>query len=93
MLKRNNPSWDDERLFLTARLINSALSAKIHTVEWTPGILANPVLERAMNTNWYGLLPKWSQKVLGNRSISEGLTGIMGSPLEYHAAPFSISQR
>jgi hypothetical protein len=92
MLKRNNPSWDDEKLFLTARLINSALSAKIHTVEWTPGILANPVLERAMNTNWYGLLPKWSQKVLGNRSISEGLTGIMGSPLEYHAAPFSITE-
>ena len=53
------PSWDDEQLFLTARLVNSALMAKIHTVEWTPGILANPVLERAMHSNWYGLLPTW----------------------------------
>src|SRR5439155_23344324 len=58
MLKQHHPDWDDERLFLTARLINSALSAKIHTIEWTPGILANPVLEKAMNANWYGLLPR-----------------------------------
>jgi hypothetical protein len=92
MLERHYPSWDDEKLFLTARLINSALSAKIHTVEWTPGILANPVLQRGMHTNWYGLLPQWSKKVLGNRSLSEALTGIIGSPLEYHAAPFSITE-
>ena len=54
-LKGHYPTWDDERLFLTARLVNSALMAKIHTVEWTPGILANPVLEPAMNANWYGV--------------------------------------
>ena len=41
-LKGHYPTWDDERLFLTARLVNSALMAKIHTVEWTPGILATP---------------------------------------------------
>ena len=35
-------TWDDERLFLTARLVNSALIAKIHTVEWTPAILDHP---------------------------------------------------
>jgi hypothetical protein len=92
MLQERYPSWDDEKLFLTARLINSALSAKIHTVEWTPGILANPVLERGMHTNWYGLLPRWSKKVLGHRSLGEELTGIVGSPLEYHAAPFSITE-
>src|SRR5262245_5568896 len=33
MLKRNNPLWDDERLFRQARLVNAALLAKIHTVE------------------------------------------------------------
>ena len=49
-LKSHIPLWDDEKLFLTARLVNSALMAKIHTVEWTPGILANPVLERAMHS-------------------------------------------
>src|SRR3954452_24256345 len=30
-LKGAYPTWDDERLFLAARLVNSSLSAKIHT--------------------------------------------------------------
>src|SRR5204863_1447882 len=38
-LKREHPDWDDQRLFDTAWLINAALMAKIHTVEWTPGIV------------------------------------------------------
>ena len=29
-------SWDDEKIFQRARLINAALLAKIHTIEWTP---------------------------------------------------------
>lgn len=56
MLKANNPGKDDQWLYDKARLINSALMAKIHTVEWTPAIIANPVTERAMNANWWGLL-------------------------------------
>jgi hypothetical protein len=32
----------DEQLFQIARLINAALMAKIHTVEWTPAILGHP---------------------------------------------------
>jgi len=32
----------DDELFDKAWLINSALLAKIHTVEWTPGILGHP---------------------------------------------------
>jgi hypothetical protein len=91
-LKGHYPTWDDEKLFLTARLVNSALMAKIHTVEWTPGILANPVLETAMNANWYGMLPRWSKRALGGRSLSEGLTGIVGSNQEHHAAAYSITE-
>ena len=45
----------------TARLVNAALIAKIHTVEWTPGILANPVLQIAMNANWYGVAAEVAQ--------------------------------
>ena len=55
-LKQENPNWDDERLFNVARLVNSALMAKIHTVEWTPGILGHPTLRVAMDANWWGLL-------------------------------------
>jgi len=91
-LKAAYPDWDDERLFLTARLVTSALMAKIHTVEWTPGILANPVLETAMHANWYGALPRWTKRVLGGRTLTEGLTGIVGSPQAHHAAPYSITE-
>lgn len=55
MLKAKNPGKDDQWLYDKARLINAALMAKIHTVEWTPAIIANPVTERAMYGNWWGL--------------------------------------
>jgi hypothetical protein len=90
-LKGAYPTWDDERLFLTARLVNSALSAKIHTVEWTPGILANPVLERAMNANWYGVLPRWVRQKFGHVG-TEMIGGIVGSDQEHHAAPYAITE-
>ncbi|NRA67229.1 MAG: peroxidase [Pseudobacteriovorax sp.] len=55
LLKSHYPSMKDQELFDKARLINTALMAKIHTVEWTPAILANPALEQGMVSNWYGL--------------------------------------
>jgi hypothetical protein len=91
MLKAHNPTWDDERLFLKARLINAALIAKIHTIEWTPGILAHPALKFAMNANWYGVLPKWVKRRFGHIGSGELLSGIVGSPLDHHAAPYSIT--
>ena len=39
------------------KLINSALMAKIHTVEWTPAILPQPDHRSSrMHVNWYGLV-------------------------------------
>ena len=65
--------------------------AKIHTVEWTPGILANPVLERAMHANWYGLLPRWVRQKFGHLG-TEMIGGVVGSDQEHHAAPYSITE-
>lgn len=48
------PDMDDEQLFQKARLINTMIMAKIHTIEWTPAILYNPTLGTAMNANWDG---------------------------------------
>eukprot|EP00884_Botryococcus_braunii_P007951 jgi/Botrbrau1/17157/Bobra.0157s0051.1 len=41
-------------LFEHARHINIALSAKIHTVEWTPALLQNHLLNISMHSNWEG---------------------------------------
>ncbi len=65
--------------------------AKIHTVEWTPGILANPVLERAMHANWYGVLPRWVRQKFGHVG-TEMIGGIVGSDQAHHAAPYSITE-
>jgi len=56
MLKQKYPSASDQWLYDKARLVNAALMAKIHTVEWTPAVIANPVTERAMYANWWGLI-------------------------------------
>ncbi|MFB0628946.1 peroxidase family protein [Streptomyces sp. AB3(2024)] len=91
LVRSHHPTWDDERLFHTARLVNTALMAKIHTVEWTPGILDTPVLRHSMNANWHGLLPRWVTRRFG-RIGGEALSGILGSRTDHHAAPFSMTE-
>ncbi len=88
MLREANPSWGEEYLFDHARLVNTALMAKIHTVEWTPGILATRELETGMNTNWWGL----GRNSRSRKSGNDILHGIPGSPVDHHSAPFSITE-
>lgn len=91
-LKKRNPGWDDERLFRVARLINAALMAKIHTVEWTPAILPNPLTQLAMRTNWHGLVGEGLQKAIPILDNSELLGGIVGSKADHHAAPYALTE-
>jgi hypothetical protein len=86
------PAWDDDRLFATARLVNCALTAKIHTVEWTPGILAHPVLQVSMRANWWGLLGENVKKSLGRLSDTEELSGVIGSATDHHTAPYAMTE-
>ena len=90
-LKRDYPRWDDERTFQQARLINAALMAKIHTVEWTPSILPNEVVKTAMRTNWHGALGDL-QKIFTALNDNELLGGIPGSPTDHHSAPYSLTE-
>lgn len=90
-LKKDFPKWDDERLFQQARLVNAALLAKIHTVEWTPAILPNDIIKSAMRTNWHGALGNL-QKIFKNLNDNELLGGIPGSPTEHHTAPYSLTE-
>ncbi|MFC4336466.1 peroxidase family protein [Salininema proteolyticum] len=92
MLARKYRRWGDERLFQTARLVNAALMAKIHTVEWTPAVLPNRVTRFAMNCNWYGALGKTVREKFGRVSRNEAVSGIPGSPSDHHAAAYSLTE-
>jgi hypothetical protein len=86
-LRPEHPTWSDDELYDKARLINAALMAKIHTVEWTPAIIAHPTTRYAMRANWYGVLPR-----LGRLSSSEVLRGIPGSKTNHHGVPYSLTE-
>jgi len=90
-LRRANPSWSDERLFQTARLVNSALITKIHTIEWTPALLAHPTTSLAMHINWSGLFKKPVTR-FGPWRGSDFLFGIPGSPHDHHGVPYALTE-
>ncbi|MCP9484555.1 MAG: hypothetical protein MSC30_01725 [Gaiellaceae bacterium MAG52_C11] len=91
-LAQEYPAWSDDALYDRARLINAALMAKIHTVEWTPAIIAHPTTRYAMRANWYGILGRRLNKRLGKRSSNEVLGGIPGSPTDHHGVPYSLTE-
>jgi hypothetical protein len=91
-LRREYPSWSDQQLFDTARLVNGALLAKIHTVEWTPAILGHPALQIAMHANWWGLATERITRALGRFGEGELISGIPGSPADHHGAFFSMTE-
>ena len=86
--RKNDSDW----LFQKARLINAALMAKIHTVEWTPGILGRKSLLTGMRSNWWGFLGEQFKETFGRVSESEEISGIIGSYSNHHAAPYSLTE-
>ena len=91
-LERAYPMWSDEQLFQKARVVNAALIAKIHTVEWTPAILGHPTLEVGMRANWWGIAGEQVHRLLGRKGTGDFLFGIPGSATEQHSAPYSITE-
>ena len=90
-LKKHNPLWDDERLFQQARLVNAALLAKIHTVEWSTAILPREVLSTGLRTAWYGRFSKL-QNVFPPLAANDLFSGIPGSPTDHFGVPFSLTE-
>ena len=92
LLVREHPDWTDAQVYGKARLINSALMAKIHTVEWTPAIVPHRIVQLAMRTNWYGIVGDELQDVFKFLNDNELLGGIVGSKHDHHAAPYSLTE-
>lgn len=82
----------DDEVFRVARLVNSALMAKIHTVDWTTAILTHPALLVGMPANWAGLTGEHFKKYFGRISSSELISGIPGSALNQDGADFCLTE-
>jgi hypothetical protein len=97
-LKSKYPEWDDSRLFNVARLINAAVMAKIHTIEWTPAILPNAAVYAGLNANWYGLATNFLRSRENRRTLAEinirnpELGGVVGNAIDKHGVPYSLSE-
>ncbi len=91
-LKIDYPTESGEWLFQKARLVVSALLAKIHTVEWTPALMNSPEGRVAMRANWWGLAGETFYRAFGRGGESEILFGVAGSPVDHHAAPYAMTE-
>ncbi|OMB95892.1 peroxidase [Mycobacterium sp. NS-7484] len=91
-LAQAHPHLTDQQLYDKARLVNSALMAKIHTVDWTPAIIAHPTTVAAMRANWFGLLGERLGRRFGRISRSPLLRGIPGSATTHHGVPYSLTE-
>ncbi len=91
-LQRAYPQMDEERVYQTARLIVSALIAKIHTVEWTPAILGTEALDIGMNTNWYGPPKSWLTRLGIWLTDVHALKGIPETEPDHHTARYSLTE-
>ena len=86
------PDLDDQTLYEKARLVNAALMAKIHTVDWTPAIIAHPTSARALRANWWGILGERFDKRFGRRTKRELFHGIPGSPKQLFGVPYALTE-
>jgi hypothetical protein len=90
-LRSGHADWSGDRLHDTARLINVAVMAKIHTVEWTPALLAHPTTENAIRATWWGLLGEPIRKRFPRIGAGELLSGIPGSRIDDEVA-YSLTE-
>ena len=87
------PTWSDDELFARAHVINAAMLAKIHTVEWTPAILGHGAVRTAMYGGWWGLAGEQITESIGRLTRSgDILSGIPGSATDHHAAPYALTE-
>jgi hypothetical protein len=91
-LHARHPELDEDELYDKARLVVSALMAKIHTVDWTPAIIAHPTTVMALRTNWWGLEGEKLDKRFGRLTSNEVLRGIPGSATDHHGVPYSLTE-
>lgn len=90
-LREVYPWWSGQQLYDQARTINAAVMAKIHTVEWTPALIAHPTTVRAIKSAWWGLLGERFRRRFGRVGAGEILSGIPGSWMD-DDVPYALTE-
>ncbi|RVX08648.1 Alpha-dioxygenase 1 [Vitis vinifera] len=91
-LKKEYRHMNDEELYHRARLVTSAVIAKIHTIDWTVELLKTDTLLAGMRANWYGLLGKKFKDTFGHVGGTI-LGGIVGQKKpNNHGVPYSLTE-
>jgi len=92
-LRAHYKGWSDDRVFQTARLIVSALIAKIHTVEWTPAILATQPIDLGLKANWNGPPSNdWITKLGIWLMDVHASVGIPKTTPDHNGTPYSLTE-
>ncbi len=91
-LRAAYPAWSDEELFQRARLINAALIAKIHTVDWTTAVISHPTTVFGLRATWWGIAGERVKRLLGRLGSGELLSGIVGSETEHFGVPYALTE-
>ncbi|XP_057983279.1 alpha-dioxygenase PIOX-like [Malania oleifera] len=92
-LHKEYPEMKDEELYRHARLVTSAVIAKIHTIDWTVELLKTDTLLAGMRANWYGLLGKKFKDTFGHIGGGYLLGGLVGMKKpQNHGVPYSLTE-
>lgn len=86
------PALSQEELFQKGRLINAALMAKLHTLEWTPAVLDKPVVGTAFDAYWWGLAGQDVSGLLKSLAPREVMHGLPGARAAHHGVPYAMTE-
>ncbi|KAK4712545.1 hypothetical protein R3W88_007058 [Solanum pinnatisectum] len=87
------PELKDEDLYCHARLVTSAVIAKIYTIDWTVELLKTDSLLAGMRISWYGLLGKKFKDTFGHIGGDFWLSGLVGMKKPTNnGLPYSLTE-
>jgi hypothetical protein len=92
LLKAHHPDQGDDWLFQKAALVNAALLAKIHTIEWTLAIVPHRTIANALRLLWSGLAGEELQGLPPSLNTPEVLADIRGAKAEHYGVPYAMTE-
>jgi hypothetical protein len=80
-LEKGSKEYDallDQMLYDKARLVNTAIIAKIHSIDWTPAVFDTTPMDAALRANWFGILEGQLDKNVKGRAFWDQVKAFTG---------------